>query len=198
MQVTARRAVDPIIASLLLIAIAVAAGIIVYVYVNSIAGNLTQGGGSQTSERLQMQSYNFAFSPQACACSGYMIDLSLLNSGGGSTTISAVYYDGNALTLGTPTTSLATLASYANDYFPLPSSTIVNDYSATNCTATNGAAANICFTSASTQTTYTAQQTGQVVITFASAASAGTTHTVKVVSLTGATFVFTVSAGKTG
>ncbi len=45
MQITARKAVSPIIATLLLIAIAVAAGIIVYVYVNSLCGNVTGGGG---------------------------------------------------------------------------------------------------------------------------------------------------------
>ena len=62
MKVTARRAVDPIIATLLLIAIAVAAGIIVYVYVNSLAGGLTQSGGQQVSKQLSMDSYAFAAS----------------------------------------------------------------------------------------------------------------------------------------
>jgi len=62
MQMTARKAVDPIIATLLLIAIAVAAGIIVYVYVNSLAGGLTQSGGQQTTEQLSMDAYSFATS----------------------------------------------------------------------------------------------------------------------------------------
>lgn len=199
MKLSRRRAVSPIIAALLLIAIAVAAGIIVYVYVNSIASNLTQGGGAQTSERLQMQSYNFQFSPTGCTCAQWLLDLNLLNSGGGSTTISAVYYDGTALTLGTPVVNPgAALAGINNNYFPLPSTTIINDYGNVSCTATAGAAQTICFTSASTKTTYAAQDTGQIVITFSAGAAAGTVHTVKVVSLTGATFVFSVAAGKTG
>ncbi len=59
MHVTVRKAVSPIIATLLLIAIAVAAGIIVYVYVNSLAGGLTSGGGQQVSEQLSLDAYNY-------------------------------------------------------------------------------------------------------------------------------------------
>ena len=59
MKITARKAVDPIIATLLLIAIAVAAGIIVYVYVNSLAGGLTQSGGQQVSDQIAMDAYNY-------------------------------------------------------------------------------------------------------------------------------------------
>src|SRR6266704_2594531 len=59
MQLTARSAVSPIIATLLLIAIAVAAGIIVYVFTSSITGNLTQGGGTQVSEQISMDAYTF-------------------------------------------------------------------------------------------------------------------------------------------
>ncbi len=83
---TARKAVDPIIASLLLIAIAVAAGIIVYVYVNSIAGNLTQGGGSQVGEGLSMDSYNFLSVTSAT--------VSVRDTGGSSFSINQVFVDG--------------------------------------------------------------------------------------------------------
>ncbi len=198
MKFTRRRAVEPIIASLLLIAIAVAAGIIVYVYVNSIASNLTQGGGAQTAERLQMQSYNFAFTPTSCACAQYLLDLNLLNSGGGSTTISAVYFDGTGLTAGTIASTAPIALSGINDnYYAIPSTTVVNDF-ATTCSTGAGTAANICFTATTAKTTYSAQDAGQIVITFSSAAAAGTVHTVKVVSLTGATYVFSVAAGKTG
>src|SRR5438445_227478 len=60
MKFQTRRGISPIIATLLLIAIAVAASIVVYVFVTGLAGNLTTGGGQQTTERLQMQSYNFS------------------------------------------------------------------------------------------------------------------------------------------
>lgn len=86
MQRTARRAVDPIIASLLLIAIAVAAGIIVYVYVNSIAGNLTQGGGSQVGEGISMDGYAFA-TLNAPA-------IAVRDTGGSSVSINQVFLDG--------------------------------------------------------------------------------------------------------
>ena len=48
-----RRAVSPIIATLLLIAIAVAAGVLVYVYVNSLSGNLTSSNGNQVTHQSQ-------------------------------------------------------------------------------------------------------------------------------------------------
>ena len=84
---TARKAVDPIIASLLLIAIAVAAGIIVYVYVNSLAGNLTGGGGAQVSEQLSLDSYNYKTTPSSPS-------LTVRDTGGSSVTIDQVYFDG--------------------------------------------------------------------------------------------------------
>jgi len=92
MRFARRRAVSPIIASLLLIAIAVAAGIIVYVYVNSLAGGLTSGGGGQVSQQIQMQSYTFN-----TVKSGQVIDVFLENTGGSSLSISSVYVDGTPL-----------------------------------------------------------------------------------------------------
>jgi len=97
MQITARKAVDPIIATLLLIAIAVAAGIIVYVYVNSLAGGLTQGGGQQVSDQLQMDAYNF----NTLGTPAFTIR----DVGSGSIAISTIFYDGAVATLsgtGTP------------------------------------------------------------------------------------------------
>ena len=88
MQVTARKAVSPIIATLLLIAIAVAAGIIVYVFVNSISGNLTQQGGQQVADQISMDAYSY---PSA----GTAPVLVLRNVGSASITISAIYFDGN-------------------------------------------------------------------------------------------------------
>ncbi len=87
MHVTARPAVSPIIATLLLIAIAVAAGIIVYVYVNSLAGGLTSGGGQQVSEQLSLDAYNYG-----TIASG--VTIAVRNSGSSSVTISSVFFDG--------------------------------------------------------------------------------------------------------
>ena len=196
MKFQRRQGVSVIIATLLLIAIAVAASIVVYVFVNSLAGGLTQGGGQQTTERLQLQSFNFLLSPQACACAQQIVQMFILNSGSASTTISAVYFDGAIMTLGTPSTTGGAIVN--NNYYPVLSGTLVNDFTTAACTATNGAAANICFTSATTKTTYATGDVGQLDITFTAAASSGTSHTVKVVSTTGATYVFSVTAGRIG
>ena len=88
MQYTARKAVSPIIATLLLIAIAVAAGIIVYVFVNSISGNLTQQGGQQLADQVSMDAYSY---PSA----GTAPVLVLRNVGSTSLTLSQIYFDGN-------------------------------------------------------------------------------------------------------
>ena len=84
----ARGAISPIIATLLLIAIAVAAGIIVYVFTTSIAGNLTQGGGQQVSEQVSMDAYSY---PSA----GTAPVLVLRDVGSATVTLSQIYFDGN-------------------------------------------------------------------------------------------------------
>jgi flagellin-like protein len=88
MQTTARKAVSPIIATLLLIAIAVAAGIIVYVFTSSIAGNLTQTGGQQVSEQVSMDAYSY---PSA----GTTPVVVLRNVGSAAVTLNQIYFDGN-------------------------------------------------------------------------------------------------------
>jgi flagellin-like protein len=87
MQLTTRRAVSPIIATLLLIAIAVAAGIIVYVFTSSIAGNLTQQGGQQVSEQISMDAYSF---PSAGTAPVFV----LRNIGSTSVSMSQIFFDG--------------------------------------------------------------------------------------------------------
>lgn len=202
MKFQRRRAISPIIATLLLIAIAVAAGIIVYVFVNSLAGGLTGGGGQQTTERLQMQGYNFAASPTTggtCGCAGQILQIFLLNSGSSTSTISAIYFDGALLTLTTQTTATIALSGAANEVFTAPTLTELLDYS-TTCSTGAGAAGSFCFSAATTNLSYAPGTTGQIVITFTSVGApvAGTSHTVKVVSATGATNVFSVTAGRTG
>src|SRR5580700_2121751 len=88
MRLTARRAVSPIIATLLLIAIAVAASIIVYVFVNSLSGNLTQQGGQQVADQVSMDAYTYPSTGTAPV-------LVLRNVGSASITISSIYFDGN-------------------------------------------------------------------------------------------------------
>ena len=54
-----RRAVSPVIATLLMIAIAVAASIIVYVWSIGLLGGLMQsGGGSQTAEQMILEAFD--------------------------------------------------------------------------------------------------------------------------------------------
>jgi len=188
MKFQRRTAISPVIASLLLIAIAVAAGIIVYIYVNSLSGGLAQGGGQQVSERLQMQSYNFQSPVATCACPQKVLDIVFLNSGGSSTQISAVYFDGTPLTQGTITAANTDQAIANNQYFALASS----------ITFSSGTANDIQFSTTTQTTTFASQSTGQVILTFTPAAGAGTSHVVKVVSLTGGTYVFSVTSGRTG
>jgi flagellin-like protein len=97
--------VSPIIATLLLIAITVAAGVIVYVFVSGTIGNLTQGGGQQTAQQIELTSY--AFSPltgTSITCdTNATVDapcilISFKNTGGSSATIDSLYLDGTLLT----------------------------------------------------------------------------------------------------
>jgi flagellin-like protein len=54
-----KRGVSQVIAALLLIAIAVAAAILLYVFSIGLLGSLGTGGGQQTKEQLIMEAYNF-------------------------------------------------------------------------------------------------------------------------------------------
>lgn len=200
MKFRTRKGVSPIIATLLLIAIAVAAGIVVYVFVNGLAGNLTAGGGQQTTERLQMSSYNFQVNPTSCLCSSQILQVFLQNSGSSSTTISAVYFDGTLQTLAVAPTGTTALAT-GNAYYT-SAAALINDFT-TACTSVAGTSLHFCSTVAGSGTNgfgqlYNVGDTGQLIIAFTGAQTAGTSHTVKVVSSTGATNVFTVTVGRSG
>ncbi len=206
MKFQRRKGVSVIIATLLLIAISVAAGIVVYVFVNGLAGNLTSSGGTQTTERLQMQAFNFNVAGGGCTCSGSILQIFLVNSGSATTTISGVYYDG----------ALVTLAAATQTYTALPTSpTILAFYTTagatiadfqTTCNTTAGLVNEYCSTVAGTAATnndgqlYNAGATGQIFFVFPASPNqpvSGTSHTVKVISTTGATNVFSVVAGRT-
>jgi len=164
----------------------VAAAVIVYVFVGGLAGNLTQNGGQPVTEKLTIQSFNFAISPGSCGCSQQVLEIFLLNPGPALTKIGAVYFDGVLMTLTTPPTVDTALVN--NGFYELPSTTVM----------ASGTAGQLHFSANSQFSSYAVTAVGQIVITFTSAVTYGSGHTVKVVSSTGATNVFTVVAGISG
>ena len=58
-----RAAVSPIVATLLLIAISVALGVVVYVFTSGLAGSLTNAHVNQLTEQVSLDAYNFQTSP---------------------------------------------------------------------------------------------------------------------------------------
>jgi hypothetical protein len=85
-----------------MIAIAVAASIIVYVWSIGLLGGLMGSGGSQTKQQIIMEAYNWA-------TAGTLI-FTLRNVGSSAATVAAVYLGGNPLS-GVATTSVAIGAS---------------------------------------------------------------------------------------
>ncbi len=83
-----QRAVSPVIATLLMIAVAVAASIIVYVWSIGLLGSLMGGGGSQTRQQLILESYNWL---------GSSLSFTVRNVGSATVTVASVYLGGNAL-----------------------------------------------------------------------------------------------------
>jgi flagellin-like protein len=85
-----QRAVSPVIATLLMIAIAVAASIIVYVWSIGLLGGLMGGGGSQVKEQLILEAYKW----------NVTLTATLRNVGSSAVEIAAWYVGGNAQTGG--------------------------------------------------------------------------------------------------
>ena len=198
MKFERRRGVSVIIATLMLIAISVAAGIILYVFMGGLAGAFTQNGGQPVTEKLIIQSYNFELSPGACGCSQEVLQMFLLNPGPATTKISAVYFNGVLMTLTSPFENAQALSVLNDEAFTAPSSALVQDFTNGLCTATAGTAGEICFTTTTPDVTYAPTTVGQVVITFSSTVTYGSGNTVKIVSSTGAVNVFTVESGIAG
>lgn len=82
-----RRAVSPVIATLLMIAIAVAASIIVYVWSIGLLGGLMGGGGSQVKEQIIMEAYNWPAGTGA-------FTVTLRNVGSSAVTLANLYVGG--------------------------------------------------------------------------------------------------------
>jgi len=78
-----KRAVSNIIAALLLIAIAVAAAILLYVFAIGLLGSLGSSGGTQTKEQVIMEAYSW---------SGTTITVTLRNVGSATENLGAADY----------------------------------------------------------------------------------------------------------
>ncbi|MBS7659046.1 hypothetical protein KEJ20_07885 [Candidatus Bathyarchaeota archaeon] len=94
-----RKAVSPVIATLLMIAIAVAASILVYVWSMGLVGSLQGTGGQQTKEQLIVEAYD-----ATDTASPYGWTLRIRNVGPATSTIAAVYVEGQPTTLSGTTT----------------------------------------------------------------------------------------------
>jgi flagellin-like protein len=202
MNLSRRRAVSPIIATLLLIAIAVAAGVVVYVFTSSLAGNLTKSSGSQISQDLAMQAYDFTGRGGA-GLSGKALVLYFSNVGSTPATVSSVYFDGTLLNQypvtnsyygNCPQSGTCSISSITGGYYALvPQTNVVSFPSGTS----------IQFIDSTPypglQTTSLPPETSaQLVVTLSSAQTAGSSHSVKLVTTNGGIFVFNVIAGQTG
>jgi len=82
-----KKAVSPVIATLLMIAVAVAASVIVYVWSAGLLGTLMGGGGAQVKEQLIVEAYSWP-SP------GTTLTLYLRNTGSSAVTVQKVYVGG--------------------------------------------------------------------------------------------------------
>jgi len=87
-----KKAVSPAMATLLMIAVAFAASVIVYVWSAGLLGTLMGGGGSQVKEQLIVEAYSWP--------SGSDMTLNLRNTGSSAVTVDKVYVGGTAGTLG--------------------------------------------------------------------------------------------------
>ncbi len=94
-KLPSRKAVSPVIATLLMIAIAVAASIIVYVWSIGLLGGLMGSGGTQVKQQLIMEAYNWS--------SATSLTFTLRNVGSSTVTVASVYLGGTALATGLST-----------------------------------------------------------------------------------------------
>jgi len=99
-----RKAVSPVIATLLLIAIAVAVAIIAYSWVTGLAGGLMGGGGQQVTHQLVLEAYDHR---QTGANQSITISVRYVGPAS-SVTISKAYYDGHDASLTQTTINIGT------------------------------------------------------------------------------------------
>lgn len=84
------RAVSPVISTLLMVGIAVACSIVVYVWNIGLLGGLMGGGGAQVKQQLMFESYNWA--------QGASLTFTVRNVGSASVTIASLYISGTLQT----------------------------------------------------------------------------------------------------
>ena len=101
-----RKALSPVIATLLMVAIAVSAAIITYVWAMGLLGGLMGTGGTQTKEQLILEAYNWNVSTNS-------ISLVFRNVGSTVVNIAAIYLEGTSLSPATSTVLIANTVSYS-------------------------------------------------------------------------------------
>lgn len=99
-----RKALSPVIATLLMVAIAVAAAIITYVWAMGLLGGLMGTGGTQTKEQLILEAYNW---------NGTSLALIFRNVGSTEVKVAAIYLEGTSLSPAASTVSIANTVSYS-------------------------------------------------------------------------------------
>jgi len=100
-----RKALSPVIATLLMVAIAVAAAIITYVWSMGLLGGLMGTGGSQTKEQLIIEAYDWTTTGE--------LKFVLRNVGSAQVQIAAIYLEGNSLAAPVSTVPIANTVSYS-------------------------------------------------------------------------------------
>jgi flagellin-like protein len=123
-----RKALSPVIATLLMVAIAVAAAIITYVWAMGLLGGLMGTGGTQTKEQLILEAYDWKTTGT--------ISLVFRNVGSTEVTIAAIYLEGATLSAGASTASIANTVTYSLTF--ITSYTSGASYTLKVVTATGG------------------------------------------------------------
>lgn len=194
MNIPQRKAVSPIIATLLLIAIAVAAGIIVYVFVGGLSGNLTKSGGNQVTEQLSMVAYRSS-APNSTT---YAFVLNVRNTGTSSVTLSSIYYDGNVM----KEYSLNGTNDYGTTAISIPANPAWKFASVQLASTISFGSGTFSMTVPTLEyLTIPVGGTAQLVVTIhgsANVPSSGTSQSVKVVTQAGSPFTFNIIAGSSG
>jgi hypothetical protein len=161
---------------LALVAFTIVAGIIVFIFLWGYISTLTQVGGEQTAQQVELTAYNFvnvtASGTETCNGNSSMtapcLTIVLKNTGGGAVTIDSIYFDGIALT---PAGTLSSTSHIAM--------------------ASRGDSV-VLLVKSGTFTSGKGGFTGLPVVT------GGSTHTLKIVTTTDALFSYTVTAGSAG
>ncbi len=110
-----KKAVSPVIATLLMIAIAVASGTLVYVWSMGMVGTLQSSGGQQTKHQLIMEAYRAQGTPWT---------FNVRNTGSSTIQIASVYVNGTKVTPDPATPTLAPTASVSLTITGLPTGLI--------------------------------------------------------------------------